>query len=200
MKLAAIRFTSYSNGPGSVSSKSFSRTAGPVPARRTARNSTDAHPRTAGPPGRPPASRQVRRHDLGRAPVEGERRDHHPAMPHRHQIRLPGGVLLLKQADRVRTVRGRLPLRMARQSRPIPGLQAFGPAIVDAQMRDFSYRHPAHLPFLIVPTPDRKRVLCAANAGGPGRSRHTNPSCALLESPHRASHMAERASPFSRFT
>src|SRR3954469_18886868 len=43
---------------------------------------------------------QVRRHDLGRAPVEHERRSHHPAMTYRHQTRLAGDVLLLQQADR----------------------------------------------------------------------------------------------------
>ena len=52
---------------------------------------------------------QVRRHDLGRAPVEGERRDHHPAVAHRHQVRLPGGVLLLQQARPGPAVRGRAP-------------------------------------------------------------------------------------------
>ena len=41
---------------------------------------------------------QIRGHDLGRAPVEGERRDHHPAMTHRHQVRLTGEVLLLLAA------------------------------------------------------------------------------------------------------
>ena len=90
--------------------------------------------------------RQVRRHDLGRAPVEGERRDHHPAVADRHQVRLAGGVLLLQQADRVRAVRGRPPLRVARQSRPVPGLQTHGFAIVDARMRDLPHGHPAHLP------------------------------------------------------
>jgi hypothetical protein len=58
--------------------------------------------------------RQVRRHDLGRAPVEGERRNHHPAMPDRHQILLTGAVLLLQQRNRIGAARSRAPLRMAR--------------------------------------------------------------------------------------
>ena len=33
---------------------------------------------------------QVRGHDLRRAPVEGERRDHHPAVAHRHEVGLAG--------------------------------------------------------------------------------------------------------------
>jgi hypothetical protein len=91
--------------------------------------------------------RQIRRHDLGCAPVERERRDHHPAMTDRHQIQLAGAVLLLQETDWVRAVRGRAPLRVARYRRPIPGLQALGPAFVDARMRSPSYGHPAHHPF-----------------------------------------------------
>ena len=34
---------------------------------------------------------QIGRHHLRRPPVEGERRHHHPAVPHRHQIGLAGG-------------------------------------------------------------------------------------------------------------
>ena len=57
----------------------------------------------------------------------------------------PGSVLLLQQGDRIRAVRGRGPLRMARQPRPVPGLQTLGFALVDARMRDLPHRHPAHL-------------------------------------------------------
>jgi hypothetical protein len=39
---------------------------------------------------------KVGSHDLGRAPVEGEGRDQHPAVPHRDQIGFTGGVLLLE--------------------------------------------------------------------------------------------------------
>ena len=63
---------------------------------------------------------QVGGHDLGRAPVEGERRDHHPPVTHRHQVRLAGRVLLLEQRDRVGAVRGRLPTRVARRRYLLP--------------------------------------------------------------------------------
>ena len=90
---------------------------------------------------------QVRRHDRGRAPVEGERRDHHPAMPDRHQIRLPGQVLRLQQRNRVRAAGGRAPARMTRRRRLLAGLRASSPALIDARMRNCLHRHPAHLPF-----------------------------------------------------
>jgi hypothetical protein len=64
---------------------------------------------------------EVGGHDRGRAPVEGERRDHHPAMPHRHQARRTDGILLLEQRDRVGPVRGRAPPGMAPQRGPLPG-------------------------------------------------------------------------------
>jgi len=64
--------------------------------------------------------RQVGGHDLGRAPVEGERRDHQPAVPHRHQVGFARGVLLFQQGDRVRAVCGRVPPRVARRRHRIP--------------------------------------------------------------------------------
>jgi hypothetical protein len=110
VKLAAIRFTSYSNGPGRVSSKSFRSNS----SRRSGEAKAPKLDRWASPHSwtwRPAGGRfgEVGGHDLGRAPVEGERRDHHPAMADRHQVRLTGGVLLLEQGDRVGTVRGGLP-------------------------------------------------------------------------------------------
>jgi hypothetical protein len=39
---------------------------------------------------------QVGGHDLGRAPVEGEWRDQHPAVPDRDQVGLTGGLLLFQ--------------------------------------------------------------------------------------------------------
>ena len=44
---------------------------------------------------------QVGGHDLGRAPIEGERRHHHPPVAYRHEVRLTRRVLLLEQRDRV---------------------------------------------------------------------------------------------------
>jgi hypothetical protein len=44
---------------------------------------------------------QVGGHDLGRSPVEGERREQHPPVSHRDQVGLPGQVLLIQQPDQV---------------------------------------------------------------------------------------------------
>ena len=56
---------------------------------------------------------QVAGHGQGRAPVVGERGLHHPAVPHRDQVREPGGTLRLQQPDRVSPVGRRLPLGVA---------------------------------------------------------------------------------------
>ena len=137
VKLAAIRFTSYSNGPGSVSSKSFrsnsSRRSGEANSAEVRQVRVAAELDVQ--PGRRRAF-EVGGHDLGRAPVEGERRDHHPPVPDRHQVGLPGGVLLLEQPDRVGAVGGRRPARVAGQRRPLARLLAPRPAFVDARMRD----------------------------------------------------------------
>ena len=61
---------------------------------------------------------QVGGHDLGRAPVERERRDHHAPVTHRHEIRLTRGVLLFEQRNRVGTTLRRRPSRVARRSAP----------------------------------------------------------------------------------
>ena len=95
VKLAAMRFTSYSNGPGRVSSKSFRSNS----SCRSGEANTPKFDRCASPhscdaqPGRRRVL-EVRGHDLRRAPVERERRDHHPAVANGHEIGLAGGVLL----------------------------------------------------------------------------------------------------------
>ena len=119
VKLAAIRLTSYSNGPGSVSSKSFRS--------NTSVRSGDANmpkfDRWASPqswmvePG-PRRVPQVGGHDLGGAAVEGERRHHHPTVADRHQVRLAGRVLLLEQGHRIGPVRRRRPHRVAGPGSP----------------------------------------------------------------------------------
>ena len=63
---------------------------------------------------------QVGGHDLGRAPVEGERGNHHPAVAHRHQVGLTGRILLLEQRNRVGAISGRLPAGVCRGSRQFP--------------------------------------------------------------------------------
>ncbi len=81
---------------------------------------------------------QVGRHHLRRPPVERERRHHHPAVPHRHQIRLAGGVLRDQQLHRIRPVSRRLPLRVRRHRRPLRRLLPTGPAIINADVRRLS--------------------------------------------------------------
>ena len=101
------------------------RTAAAARARRTRRSSTGARRRTAARPARPSACPcRSAAMILRRAPVEGERRDHHPPVPDRHQVRLPGRVLLLEQRDRIGPVRRRSPAGVAGQRRAFPRLPA----------------------------------------------------------------------------
>ena len=60
-------------------------------------------------------ARQVGGHQVRGAAIEGERRDQHSAVPDRDQLRHPTCGLLLKQANRVRPIRRRLPLPVHRQ-------------------------------------------------------------------------------------
>ena len=114
VKLVDRRLTSYSNGPGSVSSKSFR----PNNSVRSGDANAPKFERCASPqsctvsPARGVVL-QVGCHDLRRAPIEGERRDHHPPVAHRNQIPLTGRVLRLQQGYRVGAVRGRLPSGVA---------------------------------------------------------------------------------------
>ena len=84
---------------------------------------------------------QVGGHDLGRAPVEGERGDHHPAVAHRHQVGLTGRILLLEQRNRVGAVSSRLPARVCRSSRQLPCLLTLRPTLVDARVLDLGHAH-----------------------------------------------------------
>jgi hypothetical protein len=79
---------------------------------------------------------EVGGHDLGAAPVEGERRHQHPAVADRDQVRLPGAVLLLEQPDRVGAITGRGPAGVAGGRGAVACLPAPGPALVNAWMRD----------------------------------------------------------------
>ena len=91
VKLAAIRFTSYSNGPGSVSSKSFRSNS----SLRSGEANTPKFDRWASPhswaiKARRRRALEVGGHDLRRTPVEGEGRDHHPAVADGHEVGLSG--------------------------------------------------------------------------------------------------------------
>src|SRR5215212_7196517 len=123
VKLAAIRFTSYSNGPGRVSSKSFTSNS----SRRSGEANTPKFDRWASPhsctwsPAVGVALRSAAM-ILGAAAVEGERRHQHPPVADRHQVGLTGVVLLLEQPDRVGAGRGRGSAAVAGQRRPAAGL------------------------------------------------------------------------------
>ncbi len=138
VKLADMRLTSYSNGPGSVSSKSF-RSNSRLPLGRGEHTEVRqvgiaAELNVEAGPGR---VLQVGGHDLGRAPVERERRDHHPSVAHRHQVGLTRRVLLLQQGDRIGAVRGRLPARVAGRSHLLPQLLTLRSTLLDARVLDF---------------------------------------------------------------
>ena len=56
------------------------------------------------------AGREIRRHQVGGAAVERERRDEHAAVADRNELRHARLCLLLEQLDRVGAVQGRLPV------------------------------------------------------------------------------------------
>ena len=109
-KLATSRFTSHSNGPGSVSSKSLmlniSRRSGPANAPKFDRC---ASPQSCTSSPLRGCAGQIRRHRVGRAAEERERRHEHPPVADRHQLLHPGRRLLLQQLDRIGPISRRLP-------------------------------------------------------------------------------------------
>ena len=103
VKLAAMRLTSYSNGPGQrlvevvqIEHQRALRRRVHTEVRQV-RITTELH---VEPRGR--RVLQIDRHDLRRATIERERRNHHPPVPHRHQIGLPRRVLRFEQPNRIR--------------------------------------------------------------------------------------------------
>ena len=114
-KLATRRFTSHSNGPGSVSSKSLTP--------KTRRRSGDANAAEVGKMGvaaeldveaRPGLAGEIRRHRIGRPTEERERGDQHPPVPDGYQFRHPRRRLLFEQFHRVASIRCRFPHTMHR--------------------------------------------------------------------------------------
>ena len=103
--LAAIRLTSHSHGPGSVSSKSFGpKISLPVGSREAAevrdvRVAAGLHD-DAGVRRR----REIGRHHRRGTAVERERRDEHPPVADRHELLQPRGRLGLQHRDRIRPV------------------------------------------------------------------------------------------------
>ena len=113
VKLADIRFTSYSKGPGKVSVEVVQiEQQGPLrrgehPEVRQVSVPAELH-------GESGSRRilQVDRHDLGRTPIEGEGRDHHPSVADGDEIGFTRGVLGFEDRYRVRLARCRLPSRV----------------------------------------------------------------------------------------
>ena len=62
-------------------------------------------------------------------------------MPDRHQVGLPGEVLLLEQPDRVGTVGRRFPAGVAGGRCPVPRLLSHCPVVVDGRVGDLSHSH-----------------------------------------------------------
>ena len=120
-KLATSRFTSHSNGPGSVSSKSLM----PNTSRRSGAAKPPKLDRCASPqsctssPVRGRAG-QIGRHRVGRAAEERERRHQHPPVADRHQLGHARRRLLLEQLDRIAPIRRPAPTRRARSAAPLP--------------------------------------------------------------------------------
>ena len=85
---------------------------------------------------------QVRGHDLRRAPVERERRNHHAPVAHRHEISLTRGVLLLEQRNRVPAIRRGLPAGMTGRRYSLARGFPTRLALVDTQMLDLLHRLP----------------------------------------------------------
>ena len=73
---------------------------------------------------------QVAGHGQGRAPVVRERGLHHPAVPHRDQVRHPRHALRLEQAHRVGPAGRRLPLGVALARHLRPRRLAADPALL----------------------------------------------------------------------
>ena len=111
-RLAARRFTSHSQGPGSVSSKSLisrissrSGEAKPPKFARCASPHNWAYNPVLG------HGRQVRRHDRRRPAVESEGRSQHAPIADGYQLRDTRGSLRFKQVNRVRSISRRCPGR-----------------------------------------------------------------------------------------
>ena len=113
--LTASRLTSHSHGPGSVSSKSLTSNI----KRRSGEANTPKFDRCASPQhctcqSRPWRRREVIGHEQRRPAIKRKRRDQHPPVADRHELRHPRLRLTLQQRDRISATRRRLELRMIR--------------------------------------------------------------------------------------
>ncbi len=156
--LTASRLTSHSHGPGSVSSKSLRSNTKPALRRREHSEIRQVRIAAAlhGQP-RPRCRRKVVRHDQRSAAIERERRDEHPPVANRHQLRNPRRRLTLKQPHRVGTVRRRHKLRVPCARNLVARRLAARNALGDRQMRH-------HEPGLLL---TGSRCTLRARGGGP---------------------------------
>ena len=91
---------------------------------------------------RPRRPAEIGGHDRGRAAIEGERRDQHPPVADRHQLRHPRLRLLLDDGDRVAPPARRLPAGVGgARDLGARGL-ALGRSLGLGQMLDARYRAP----------------------------------------------------------
>ena len=91
-------------------------------------------------------------HDLGRAPIEGERRHHHPTVTNGDQIRFPGQVLRLQQRHRVGPVVSWFPSAVTPERRPLAARLAHQPAFFDTRVRHCCDGHRSCLLSLLLDT------------------------------------------------
>ena len=165
--LAASRLTSHSHGPGSVSSKSLTSNT----SRRSGEANTPKFDRCASPqhctfsPDRGVAG-EIVRHDHRRAAIERERRDEHPAVADRHQLRHARLGLTLEQLDRIGAVRRGLERRVARARHLGPRRLAPRDPLGHRQMR-----HRGRRPFVDAPRAGRARALDVVDVMCPPISR-----------------------------
>ena len=160
--LAANRLTSHSHGPGSVSSKSLTSNT----SRRSGEANTPKFDRCASPqhctvsPDRGVAARSLG-HDHRRPAIERKRRDQHPPVANRHQLRHARLRLALEQLDRIGPSRQRLEHGMTAARHLISRRLAPRDALSHRQMR---HRCPAF-------RPARRRAATVVGRLGPRRHR-----------------------------
>ena len=101
---------------------------------------------------------EIGRHDLGRAPIERERRHHHPPVADRHQVGLARRVLLLEQCHGIGPVGGRRPLGVAGRGYFLPRCLAVSP-FIDAWVLNLAT-------LMILTTPFQSSLFLSLDPGG----------------------------------
>ena len=136
-KLVARRFTSHSNGPGLVSSKSLmSKTIARSGAANPPKFARCASPQALDLQSRSGGRAEIGRHDDRGAAVERERRREHPMMTNLDKISNPCLLLGSKQGHGIRSSVSRRPGGVAGAGDRASCCPADGDAFLDAQHRD----------------------------------------------------------------